>query len=145
MTKALKDEDEMSVLSMETMMGIIAIGLRRQLLRDRYICRMTDEKELAQVLQNHKEDFSQYIWKRRAQSKKDLSNLFQSCSNMIRRFGDIVSDNSLDSIQSFEKRNRARICRDGIQFNFLDQDDSAAFFSNKVFIKDYISHCIRYI
>ena len=97
MTKSLKDDDEMSLTSMEAIMSIVNLSARKQILRDRLINRITDEKgmdfmtwtfgcnwaskyrlEIASILQNHREEFSQFIWKRRMQSKKDLSNLFQS-------------------------------------------------------------------
>ena len=44
MTDALKDEDEMSLTSMEAVMSIITYSIRKQILRDRLINRMTDEK-----------------------------------------------------------------------------------------------------
>ena len=78
MTKSLKEEDEMLITSMEAIMAIVHVDGRKQLLRDRLINRMTDEKELSSILSNHREEFSQFLLKRRIQSRKELSILFQS-------------------------------------------------------------------
>lgn len=78
MAKSLKDEDEMLIKSMEAIMAIATVGVRKQILRDRLIKRMTDEKELSSILSNHREEFAQFLWKRRTQSRKELSVLFQS-------------------------------------------------------------------
>jgi hypothetical protein len=78
MTKSLKDEDEMLIKSMEAIMAIITISVRKQILRDRLIKRMTDEKELSTILSNHREEFAQLLWKRRILARKELSVLFQS-------------------------------------------------------------------
>jgi hypothetical protein len=78
MTKSLKDEDEMLIKSMEAIMAIITVSVRKQILRDRLIKRMTDEKELSSILSNHREEFVQFLWKRRILARKELSVLFQS-------------------------------------------------------------------
>ncbi len=44
MTKALKDEDEMSITSLEAIMCIINAPARKHILRERLINRMNDEK-----------------------------------------------------------------------------------------------------
>ena len=44
MTKSLKDDDEMSLTSMEAIMSIVNLSVRKQILRDRLINRITDEK-----------------------------------------------------------------------------------------------------
>jgi hypothetical protein len=78
MTKSLKDEDEMLIKSMEAIMAIVTVSVRKQILRDRLIKRMTDEKELSSILSNHREEYVQFLWKRRILARKELSVLFQS-------------------------------------------------------------------
>ena len=78
MTKELKDEDEMLITRMEAIMAIATVNVRKQITRDRLVKRMTDEKELSTILSNHREEFAQLLWKRRIQSRKELSVLFQS-------------------------------------------------------------------
>jgi hypothetical protein len=55
-------------------------------------------------------------------------------SSLVGRFGDMISETTLDSIQSFERRNRARLVRDGIQSDFLETEDLTVFLSYKVFL-----------
>jgi hypothetical protein len=44
MTNALKDEDEMSIMSMEAIMTIICVQPRKTAIRERLLNRMSDEK-----------------------------------------------------------------------------------------------------
>lgn len=50
MTKSLKDDDEMSLTSMEAIMSIVNLSARKQILRDRLINRITDEKGTADLM-----------------------------------------------------------------------------------------------
>ncbi|KAI8925687.1 hypothetical protein BC831DRAFT_498185 [Entophlyctis helioformis] len=84
------------------------------------------------MMQTHKEDFTQFIWKRRLQSRRDLRLLFQAGPGMIGRFGDLIADSSLETIQSFERSNWARLCKEAISSNICDYDDVPGFFNNKV-------------
>jgi hypothetical protein len=67
-------------------MAIINLQTRKQMLRKSLFSRMLDEKgwtisimkELNNMMQTHKDSFTQFIWKRRFQTKKDLRALFQS-------------------------------------------------------------------
>ena len=44
MTSALQNEDEMTLVELETLMTIMTVQSRKQVLRDRLINRLTDEK-----------------------------------------------------------------------------------------------------
>ncbi|KAL2916170.1 hypothetical protein HK105_204261 [Polyrhizophydium stewartii] len=123
MTEKSKRDDELSLLGIEASMGIINIGLRKQALRMRLVNRLTDEKELSNMMQNHKEDFTQFIWKRRLQSRRDLRLLFQTGPGMIGRFGDLIADSTLEAIQSFERSNWAQLCKEAISSGICDYDD----------------------
>jgi hypothetical protein len=83
-------------------------------------------------MQAHRDEFTQFIWKRRVQTKKDLRALFQSGPGIIGRFGDLIADSSLDAIQSFEKSNSNRICKDAISFGFCEQEDIQGYYRQVV-------------
>ena len=44
MTLGLREDDEIAITTLEAVMSIIALGSRKQILRDRLLSRMTDEK-----------------------------------------------------------------------------------------------------
>ncbi|KAH9253017.1 hypothetical protein BASA81_009022 [Batrachochytrium salamandrivorans] len=134
MTEKSKRDDEIALLRMEASMGIINIGLRKQSLQPRFVSRASDEKELNNMMQTHKDEFTQFIWKRRLQSRGDLRLLFQSGSGMIGRFGELVSGSSLEAIQSFDRGNWVKLCKEAISSGLCDHDDVPGFFSNKITI-----------
>ena len=84
MTDSSKREDELALLAIDAAMAIINLSVRRQTLRKRLVMRIKDEKgiiinlELTNMMQNHKDDFTQFIWKRRMQTKRDVRTLFQA-------------------------------------------------------------------
>ena len=47
MTSALQNEDEMTLIELESLMTIMTVQSRKQVLRDRLINRLTDEKGLS--------------------------------------------------------------------------------------------------
>ncbi|KAJ3113482.1 hypothetical protein HDU96_003349 [Phlyctochytrium bullatum] len=132
MTERLKFDDEMKCIEMETVVSIISTGLRRQILRTNVMAHMTDEKEISSTLQQHRDEFLQFIWKRRCQARKDLRALFQVGPGMICRFGDMLADASLEVLNSFEKLNTVRLCRDSINWELCEADDIPYFFTNKI-------------
>ncbi|KAI8899147.1 hypothetical protein BC833DRAFT_587015 [Globomyces pollinis-pini] len=129
LTDNSKMEDEYSIIGVEAVMSIINITVRKQSLKKRLFSKMMDEKELNTLMQTHKEDFTQFIWKRRLQTKKDLRFLFQSGPGTIGRFGDIIANNNLESIQGFERYNWARLCKDAINFGMCELEDIPGFFN----------------
>ncbi|KAJ3038616.1 hypothetical protein HDV00_000460 [Rhizophlyctis rosea] len=133
-TRSLREEDEMSLLGMEAVVAIINFSVRKQILRSRVMGRMSDEKELSSTLNQHREEFSQFIWKRRVASRKEMRMLFQAGPGMICRFGDMIGDSTLEGLQAFEKNNWARLSRDGIRWDLVDGDDLGMYFMRKVFL-----------
>jgi hypothetical protein len=77
MTDRSKNDDEMDLLAIDAAMGIINLSSRKQALRKRLQMRIKDEKELTNMMQSHKDDFTQFIWRRRLQNKRDVRALFQ--------------------------------------------------------------------
>ncbi|XJO77036.1 hypothetical protein BDV3_001679 [Batrachochytrium dendrobatidis] len=132
MTEKSKQDDELALLGTEAAMGIINIGLRKQMLRTRLVSRVSDEKELNNMMQTHKDDFTQFIWKRRLQSRRDLRLLFQAGPGMIGRFGELISDSNMEVIQTFERNNLAKLCKEAITSGLCDHDDVPGFFNNKI-------------
>ncbi|KAJ2999525.1 hypothetical protein HDV02_002672 [Globomyces sp. JEL0801] len=142
LTDNSKMEDEYSIIGVEAVMSIINITVRKQSLKKRYVNILLNhcETELNTLMQTHKEDFTQFIWKRRLQTKKDLRFLFQSGYDIfilsvllrpgtIGRFGDIIANNNLESIQGFERYNWARLCKDAINFGMCELEDIPGFFN----------------
>ncbi|KAI8914438.1 hypothetical protein EDD86DRAFT_186711 [Gorgonomyces haynaldii] len=87
------------------------------------------------MMQNHKDEFTQFIWKRRMQTKRDVRHLFQQSTGMLGRLGDLISESSLESIQQFEKNNWAKLCKDVIEANTCELEDIPGYFGQKVLLK----------
>lgn len=51
---------------------------------------------------------------------------------VISRFGDLVAESSLESLQSFERINLARLCRDKIAAGVCSEDDVPVYFVRQV-------------
>ncbi|KAJ3300337.1 hypothetical protein HK104_001755 [Borealophlyctis nickersoniae] len=134
MTDSSKEQDEMSLIGMEAVVSIINFSIRKQILRSRLMNKMTDEKELSSSMQHHRDEFSQFIWKRRMAARKDMRMLFQAGPGMICRFGDTIGDSTLEALQAFEKNNWARLCRDGIQWGLVGADDIPTYFLRKIYL-----------
>ncbi|KAI8589518.1 hypothetical protein BDZ88DRAFT_461954 [Geranomyces variabilis] len=134
LTENSKQEDEMALISMEAVVSIVNFSARKQILRERLMKRMTDEKELATALQAHRDQFAQFIWKRRVGARKDMRALFQTGPGMISRFGDLITNSTLESLQSFERMNWARLCKDKIAAGVCSDEDVPAYFTRKIFL-----------
>ncbi|RKO94582.1 hypothetical protein BDK51DRAFT_15469, partial [Blyttiomyces helicus] len=85
-------------------------------------------------LQQHRDEFSQFIWKRRLASKKEMQLLFQAGPGMLCRFGDMIADSTLESLEAFERNNWARLCRDGINWGLCNSDDIPLYFNRKIYL-----------
>ncbi|KAJ3097483.1 hypothetical protein HDU97_004850 [Phlyctochytrium planicorne] len=134
MTDHLKMDDEMKLIEMETVVSIINATVRKQILRNNLMAHMSDEKEISSSLQQHRDEFSQFIWKRRFQARKDLRALFQVGPGMICRMGDIIADATLELLLLFEKTNSLRLCKDAINWSLCEGDDIPGFFTKKIAI-----------
>ena len=62
----------------------------------------------------------------------------KNSSSLVTRFGDMISETSLESIQMFEKRNKTRSCKDGIRWEYLNDDDSELYFAPKVRLSRFV-------
>ena len=51
---------------------------------------------------------------------------------MIGRFGELISDSNMEVIQTFERNNLAKLCKEAITSGLCDHDDVPGFFNNKV-------------
>ncbi|KAJ3016068.1 hypothetical protein HKX48_004246 [Thoreauomyces humboldtii] len=140
LTENSKQEDEMALISMEAIVSIVNFSARKQILRERLMKRMTDEKELASALQAHRDQFAQFIWKRRVAARKEMKSLFQTGPGMIARFGDLIADSTLESLQSFERVNWARLCKDKIAAGVCIEEDVPGYFLRKLFLVAPIVH-----
>lgn len=94
--------------------------------------KIKDEKELTNMMQNHKEEISQYIWKRKLQNKRDVRALFQGGMGMVCRFGDMISESCLESIQSFEKHNLGMLLKESINQGKCEADDIPGLLNQRV-------------
>ncbi|KAJ3197485.1 hypothetical protein HK101_003183 [Irineochytrium annulatum] len=119
LTEKIRMDEDMAIVEMETVLAIINTGMRKQILRNHLMAHMTDEKEMSATFQQHKDEFSQYIWKRRINAKRELRQLFQS------GLGDLVSDAAIEGLLLFQKINMVRLCKDAIQWGLCDEDDVA--------------------
>ncbi|KAJ3340438.1 hypothetical protein HDU93_007045 [Gonapodya sp. JEL0774] len=135
LTTAIKDEEELSILKMEALVGIINPTARRQLVRNRLLDRMTDEKELANAIQVQKDEFLQFVWKRRVEARGETRQLFHGSTSAAtvaqKRLGDMLAQASLETLRSFEVSNRATLCKYGIDSGLIEQDDIDSFFLPK--------------
>ncbi|KAJ3321197.1 hypothetical protein HDV06_004540 [Boothiomyces sp. JEL0866] len=129
LTEKSKKEDEFSILGIEASMSIINLSQRKSNLRKRLYVKLTDERELNNMMNTHKEGFTQFIWKRRLQTKRDLRALFQSGPGIMGRLGDLIAESNLEAIQSFERSNWARLCKDAIAAGICDKDDIEGYFN----------------
>ncbi len=134
LTNQSKKDDEFLILGVEAAMSIINLSTRKQTLRKSLFSRMRDEKELNILMQAHRDEFTQFIWKRRLGTKKDLRGIFQSGPGIIGRFGDLIADTNLESIQNFEKTNCSKICKDAISFGFCEAEDIQGYFRQTVLL-----------
>ncbi|KAJ3203755.1 hypothetical protein HDU82_006320 [Entophlyctis luteolus] len=128
-------EDSMKLLEMETVVSIVSVPVRRDILRKNMMAHMNDEKEISTSLQQHKDEFSQFVLKRRIHSKKEMRSLFSNGSGMICRLGDLVSANTLEAIQLFEQSSAVRLTCDAVCWNLCEPEDLPAYLDKKVAIR----------
>ncbi|KAI8921425.1 hypothetical protein DFJ77DRAFT_163161 [Powellomyces hirtus] len=60
--------------------------------------------------------------------------LFQTGPGMISRFGDMITNSTLESLQSFERTNWARLCKDKIAAGVCNDEDVPGYFLRKIFL-----------
>jgi hypothetical protein len=96
------------------------------------LARISDEKELSVALQQHKDDFAQFICQKRAKGKIALREIFQTGSGSIGKYGDLVSDYARETIHAFELTNNCQLVRDGIAWETLDVDDMTSFVERRI-------------
>ena len=163
MTEKSKKDDEFLILGTEVAMSIINIQTRKLTLRKNLFSRMMDEKglvlaasiillELNNLLQAHKETFTQFIWKRRVQTKKDLRVLFQTGfelglyliflprSGIIGRFGDLIAESNIETIQAFERTNSMQICNEAIDTGICELEDIPGVFKQVILLQPPVSN-----
>ncbi|KAI8810374.1 hypothetical protein BJ742DRAFT_707848, partial [Cladochytrium replicatum] len=71
-----KNDDETVLIAMEAVVAMVNVGLRKQVLRGRIVEKLSEEKDISLILQQHREDFAQLIWKRRTAMRRESRNLF---------------------------------------------------------------------
>lgn len=62
----------MQLIAMESIMAIVDYAVRRNIKKTKLLARISDERELSAALQQHKDDFAQYICEKRARAKLSL-------------------------------------------------------------------------
>ncbi|KND01565.1 uncharacterized protein SPPG_03365 [Spizellomyces punctatus DAOM BR117] len=134
MTERSKQEDEMALIAMEAVVSIVNFSTRKQILRSRLMKKMTDEKELSSALQQHRDEFTQFIWNRRMTSRKEMRQLFQTGPAVVCRFGDVIAESTLEALQSFERFNWVRLCKDKIAGEVCNDDDIPSYFLRQMFL-----------
>ncbi|KAI8617462.1 hypothetical protein BC830DRAFT_1113354 [Chytriomyces sp. MP71] len=132
MKERMLAEDKLKLLEMETIVAIVNPVIRKDILRASLMSHVTDEKEISTSLQQHKDEFMQFIWKRRVQAKKQMRSLFSNGSGMICRLGDVISNSTMESIQLFEQANTIRLCRDAVRWIMCEADDIPGYLGRKV-------------
>lgn len=75
-SESFKKEDDMVVIANEAVMGIVSNAERKRIIRGNIMRRMKDETELANELQKHKDEFCDFICRRRVADKNSLKLLF---------------------------------------------------------------------
>lgn len=134
MIEKLKQDDDRAILIMQATQTIVNAPLRRQCLKSRMLQQMSSEQELSILLQQHKEEFGQYVSKRRLNSKRDMRTLFQTGPSVVCKFGDMIADASAEGIHLFEKANTSRLCKDAIKSGLCEEDDIPGFFAKKILL-----------
>lgn len=123
MTTTSKKLDQLALLAIDCAMAVISQPARKAILKKRHSLALKDERELTLLMQNHKDDFTSFIWKRRMASKRSVRSLHQGAMAAMGRVGDLISDSSLESINTFEKTNMARLLKDVINTWNCEQED----------------------
>ncbi|KAI9363417.1 hypothetical protein DFJ73DRAFT_811117 [Zopfochytrium polystomum] len=132
LTDGLKQKEELSIIHMDSIMAVVHSGHRKQILKAKQQQHMANEQEMSVALQQHRDEFGQFIWKRRIESKRDLRALFQTGPGLVCKFGDMIADAALESIQLFDKVNNARLCKDAIKSGLCAEEDIPDFFARKI-------------
>ncbi|KAI9006126.1 hypothetical protein BC832DRAFT_470038 [Gaertneriomyces semiglobifer] len=91
-------------------------------------------KELSSALQQHRDEFAQFISGRRLAARRDMRTLFQTGTGVISRFGDLIAESTLESVQAFERANLARLCRDAVLGNLCLEEDIPSYFLRQIFL-----------
>ncbi|KAJ3246138.1 hypothetical protein HDU78_007785 [Chytriomyces hyalinus] len=125
-------EDKMKLLEMETIVSIVNPTMRKDILRNNLMVHMNDEREISVSLQQHKDEFMQFIWKRRVNAKKQMRSLFSNGSGMMCRLGDVISNGAMEGIQLFEQANIVRACRDAVRWTLCEPEDIPAYLGKKM-------------
>jgi hypothetical protein len=125
----------MQLVGMEAIMSIVDYNIRRSIKKTKLLARISDEKELSVALQQHKDDFAQFICQKRAKGKIALREIFKLGSGPIGKFGDLVSEFAIETIQAFELANNCQLTKDGIAWETLDADDMTSFVERKIAIE----------
>ncbi|KAJ3071600.1 hypothetical protein HDU98_005102 [Podochytrium sp. JEL0797] len=125
-------EDELKILEMETIVAIVNTAARKEVLKANLMIHMNDEKEASTSLQQHKDEFTQFIWKRRAHSKKEMRALFSNGTGMIGRLGELISTGTLEGIHLFEQANTVRLTRDAVRWILCETEDLPAYLGKKI-------------
>jgi hypothetical protein len=132
LTLNAQKEDNMQLIGMEAIMSIVDYNIRRGIKKTKLLARISDEKELSVALQQHKDDFAQFICQKRAKGKVALREIFQMGGGSIGKYGDLVSDYAMETIQAFELANNCQLVRDGIAWETLDVDDMPSFVERRI-------------
>ncbi|KAI9331354.1 hypothetical protein BDR26DRAFT_870379 [Obelidium mucronatum] len=132
MKEKMLAEDQLKLLEMETIVAIVNPVVRRDILRSQLMGHMNDEKEMSTSLQQHKDEFMQFIWKRRVHAKKEMRSLFANGSGMMCRLGDMISGSTMEGIQLFEQSNTVRLCRDAVRWTMCEAEDLPTLLNKKM-------------
>ncbi|ORX51090.1 hypothetical protein BCR36DRAFT_351617 [Piromyces finnis] len=127
-------EIELDQLKMEALMGITNITVRKNIIKNIYKEKIDNEKTLYNILEQHKDNFLEFIMKRRITQKVESQNIFSSGYSMITRFGDMLSESMLNKIKRFNKTQQTILCFDGIKSEYLETDDLQIYFQPRVYL-----------
>ncbi|KAI9205006.1 uncharacterized protein BJ171DRAFT_458658 [Polychytrium aggregatum] len=64
-------------------------------------------------------------------ARKELRGLFRTGPEVIGRFGDMISNATIEAIQGFEKTNLSRLCKNAISTGICDADDVGGYLQRK--------------
>ncbi|ORX84101.1 hypothetical protein BCR32DRAFT_266582 [Anaeromyces robustus] len=121
---------------MEAIVGITNMTVRKNIIRNIYKVKIENEKTLYKILEQHKNNFIDFIFKRRLSQKTESQNIFSSGYNMITKFGDMLSESMLNKIKRFNRIHQTILCFDGIKSEYLEADDLQIYFQPKVYLDD---------
>ncbi|RKP19854.1 26S proteasome subunit P45 [Rozella allomycis CSF55] len=133
LTSEVTIEAQIKTIEQDAIMAVMNKTERRQMLRSlaKRAEDVTDE-DTSQAIVQHREEFIQYLWKRKVEKKRAIRQAILSGPRSIYRVGDIISEAGLDAIQLFMEHGKALITKHAVQHQVWESDDVPAYLESKI-------------